>query len=60
MVRANSHWVLRALWYLRTDQEPTPFTYRTITFYGGPFQGPLIRVRFVTPRLVLEQARPAL
>ena len=60
MVRADSHRVLRALWYLRTDQELHPLIYRTITFYGCPFQGPLTRDQFVTPRLVLDQVRPAL
>ena len=44
MVRADSHRVLRAPWYLRTDQELPPFVYRTITVYGGPFQRPLTRV----------------
>ncbi len=60
MVRADSHRVLRALWYLRTDQEHHPFVYWTITIYGYPFQGPLTRDQFVTPRLVLDQVRPAL
>jgi hypothetical protein len=36
-----------------TGQEPVLFRYGTITLYGGPFQGPSTRVRFVTPGLIL-------
>ena len=49
MVRVDSHRVLRALWYLRTGQEPPFFAYWTVTICGGPFQGPSTKVWFVTP-----------
>ena len=49
MVRVDSHRVLRALWYLRAGREPLFFVYRTVTVYGGPFQGPSTKVWFVTP-----------
>ena len=32
------------------NMEPAPFVYGTITLCGCPFQGPLTRIRLITPR----------
>ncbi len=40
MVLPASHKVSRVSWYSGSDLESSLFTYRAITFYGGPFQVP--------------------
>ena len=41
----------------RPEGDAPPFAYRTFTFYGAPFQGLRLGVRFVTPPHLRRDAR---
>ncbi len=51
MVSPDSHRISRARWYSGTyPGSRSPFAYRTVTFYGGPFHALQLGDRFLTSR----------